>query len=60
MAEMLFDLNQRTTASVDYDFKRCWGSSEVPMLRVVKSFDGPELLTLVAASILVITIAFLF
>jgi len=30
------------------------------MLGVVRSFDGPELLTLVAASILVITIAFLF
>jgi hypothetical protein len=30
------------------------------MLRVVRSFDGPELLILAAASILVISISFLF
>jgi len=38
----------------------CSGAVRVPMLRVLGSFDGAEVLVLAAASILVISITFLF
>jgi hypothetical protein len=57
---LLFDLNQITPASFEYDFRRVPGHSEVPMLRVLRTFDRSEILMLAAASILVIGITFLF
>jgi hypothetical protein len=36
------------------------GHCEVPMFRVFRTFDGPEILMLAAASILIATITYLF
>ncbi len=44
---------------LDYDNYRVFGHREVPMLQVFRSFDGPEILIIAAASILVASITFL-
>jgi hypothetical protein len=37
----------------------CSGTVRVPMLKVIRSFDGPEILLIAAASVLVASITFL-
>jgi len=47
--------------SFDYDISEgVRGTKRVPMLRVFRSFDGSEILIIAAASILVVSITFLF
>ncbi len=45
---------------LNYDISGRSGTVRVPMLRVLGTFDGAEVLILAAASILIISITFLF